>query len=115
MNNEFDTLFLNLCDIQKSPIYKNYKLPDFISKKNVVEVKDKFEVFKNLELYNKSKLIKNFLNYFKYDNNKLDLIAIGIDSKANCIQKHFTEDLIKDFVIVDESVTGLFAKKERLE
>lgn len=115
LNNEFDTLFLNLCDIQKSPIYKNYKLPDFISKKNVVEVKDKFEVFKNLELYNKSKLIKNFLNYFKYDNNKLDLIAIGIDSKANCIQKHFTEDLIKDFVIVDESVTGLFAKKERLE
>ena len=115
LNNEFDTLFLNLCDIQKSPIYKNYKLPDFISKKNVVEVKDKFEVFKNLELYNKSKLIKNFLNYFKYDNNKLDLIAIGIDSKANCIQKHFTEDLIKAFVIVDESVTGLFAKKERLE
>ena len=63
-------------------------------------------------------LIKNFLKClysFKYDNNKLDLIAIGIDSKANCIQKHFTEDLIKDFVIVDESVTGLFAKKERLE
>lgn len=115
LNNEFDTLFLNLCDIQKSSIYKNYKLPDFISKKNVVEVKDKFEVFKNLELYDKSKLIKNFLNYFKYDNNKLDLIAIGIDSKANCIQKHFTEDLIKDFVIVDESVTGLFVKKERLE
>lgn len=115
LNNEFDTLFLNLCDIQKSSIYKNYKLPDFISKKNIVEVKDKFEVFKNLELYDKSKLIKNFLNYFKYDNNKLDLIAIGIDSKANCIQKHFTEDLIKDFVIVDESVTGLFVKKERLE
>lgn len=115
LNNEFDTLFLNLCDIQKSSIYKNYKLPAFTSDKKIVEIKDKFEIFKNLELYHKSKLIKNFLNYFKYDNNKLDLITIGIDSKANCIQKHFTEDLVKDFVIVDESVTGLFVKKERLE
>ncbi|WP_455521115.1 type II CRISPR RNA-guided endonuclease Cas9, partial [Parvimonas micra] len=115
LNNEFDTLFLKLCDIQKSSIYKNYKLSAFTSDKKIVEIKDKFEIFKNLELYHKSKCIKNFLNYFKYNNQTLDLIAIGIDSKENYFKKTLQEDLIKDFVIVDESVTGLFVKKERLE
>ena len=115
LNNEFDTLFLNLCDIQKSPIYTNYKLQDFSSNKKSIEIKDKFDIFKSLDLYNKSKLLKEFLNYYKYEKNDLDFGLIDIDKKANCLQKTLQEDLIKDFVIIDESVTGLFVKKERLE
>ena len=115
LNNGFDTLFLKLCDIQKSPIYKNYKLQDFNSNKKSIEIKDKFDIFKSLDLYSKSKLIKEFLNYYKYEKNDLDFSLIDIDKKANCLQKTLQEDLIKDFVIVDESVTGLFVKKERLE
>ena len=115
LNDEFDTLFLKLCDIQKSSIYTNYKLQDFSSNKKSIEIKDKFDIFKSLDLYKKSKLIKEFLNYYKYEKNDLDFSLIDIDKKANCIQKHFTEDLVKDFVIVDESVTGLFVKKERLK
>lgn len=115
LNNEFDTLFLNLCDIQKSSIYTNYKLQDFSSNKKSIEIKDKFDIFKSLDLYNKSKLLKEFLNYYKYEKNDLDFGLIDIDKKANCLQKTLQEDLIKDFVIVDESVTGLFVKKERLE
>ena len=42
-------------------------------------------------------------------------VCEDIDKKANCLQKTLQEDLIKDFVIVDESVTGLFVKKERLK
>ena len=72
-------------------------------------------VFKNLTLYNKSKLIKEFLNYFKIENNELNLTLIEIDKKANCLQKTLQEDLIRDFIILDESVTGLFVKSERLE
>ncbi|WP_293441014.1 type II CRISPR RNA-guided endonuclease Cas9, partial [Parvimonas sp.] len=115
LNNGFDTLFLKLCDIQKSSIYKNYKLQDFNSNKKSIEIKDKFDIFKSLDLYSKSKLIKEFLNYYKYEKNDLDFSLIDIDKKANCLQKTLQEDLIKDFVIVDESVTGLFVKKERLE
>lgn len=115
LNNEFDTLFLKLCDIQKSPVYTNYKLQDFNSNKKSIEIKDKFYIFKSLDLYNKSKLIKEFLNYYKYEKKDLDLSLIDIDKKTNCLQKTLQEDLIKDFVIVDESVTGLFVKKERLE
>lgn len=115
LNNEFDILFLKLCDIQKSPIYTNYKLQDFSSNKKSIEIKDKFDIFKSLDLYNKSKLIKEFLNYYKYEKNDLDFGLIDIDKKTNCLQKTLQEDLIKDFVIVDESVTGLFVKKERLE
>ena len=55
------------------------------------------------------------MNYYKYEKNDLDFSLIDIDKKANCLQKTLQEDLIKDFVIVDESVTGLFVKKERLE
>lgn len=115
LHNEFNMLFLKLYEIQKSPIYKNYKLQEFLSNKNRVEIADKYDVFKNLTLYNKSKLIKEFLNYFKIENNELNLTLIEIDKKTNCLQKTLQEDLIKDFVIVDESVTGLFVKKERLE
>lgn len=115
LGNEFNLLFLKLCDIQKSKLYKDYKIKDFISNDNIVEIKDKYDNFKKLDLNRKSKIIKEFLNYFKYNSNQLNLKDIGIDSKANCIQKHFTEDLVKDFIIVDESITGLFVKKERLK
>ena len=115
LGNEFNLLFLKLCDIQKSKLYKDYKIKDFISNDNIIEIKDKYESFTKLDLNRKSKIIKEFLNYFKYNSNQINLKDIGIDSKANCIQKHFTEDLVKDFIIVDESITGLFVKKERLK
>lgn len=115
LHNEFNLLFLKLYEILKSPIYKNYKLQEFLSNKNRVEIVDKYDVFKNLTLYNKSKLIKEFLNYFKIENNELNLTLIEIDKKANCLQKTLQEDLIRDFIILDESVTGLFVKSERLE
>lgn len=115
LHNEFNLLFLKLYEILKSPIYKNYKLQEFLSNKNRVEIVDKYDVFKNLTLYNKSKLIKEFLNYFKIENNELNFSLIEIDKKANCLQKTLQEDLIRDFVILDESVTGLFVKLERLE
>lgn len=54
------------------------------------------------------------MNYYKYEKNDLDFSLIDIDKKANCLQKTLQEDLIKDFVIVDESVTGLFVKKKGL-
>lgn len=115
LHNEFNLLFLKLYEIQKSPIYKNYKLQEFLSNKNKVEIADKYDVFKNLTLYNKSKLIKEFLNYFKIENNELNLTLIEIDKKTNYLQKTLQEDLVRDFIILDESVTGLFVKKERLE
>ena len=115
LHNEFNLLFLKLYEILKSPIYKNYKLQEFLSNKNRVEIVDKYDVFKNLTLYNKSKLIKEFLNYFKIENNELNFTLIEIDKKANYLQKTLQEDLIRDFVILDESVTGLFVKLERLE
>ena len=115
LHNEFNLLFLKLYEILKSPIYKNYKLQEFLSNKNRVEIVDKYDVFKNLTLYNKSKLIKEFLNNFKIENNELNFTLIEIDKKANYLQTTLQEVLISDFVILDESDTGLFVILDRLE
>ncbi|MBK1468333.1 type II CRISPR RNA-guided endonuclease Cas9 [Parvimonas parva] len=132
LNIEFIKLYEYFCERLNSKIYANY-----YNSKKYDELIEVFDCFKNLNLLDKAKLLLEFLKIFKkdtYGNFKLlekpELDKNGkqkLDKNGNLSfeglsmafgklhGKKFKQLVEKDIQFVDESVTGLFEKKEGLE
>lgn len=109
LNLEFDNLYLELCEKLKSDAYIKY----YNSNKYDL-LKETFDDFKGLTLIDKSKILLEFLKLY----NRVTVFSFKILGKSNSLgrlkNKSFNQFVKKDIKFIDESVTGLFIKREGL-
>ncbi len=110
LNSEFEELYKELSDKLKSKEYINY-----YNSKKYDEFINSFEDFKNLNLIDKSEILLEFLKLF----NRTTICSLKILGKSESFgrlhRRSFKQFVEKDIKFIDESVTGLFVKKERLK
>ncbi len=107
---EFNIIFDILCESFNKSFYENY----MNSKKSIQIVTSK-DKFLKLKLYEKAQVITEVLKLFNRQTIS-DLRKIGLVNSFGKLHGKSLDVLLKLGVeIIDESVTGLFVKKERLE
>lgn len=109
-NQEFNYIFDILCESFNKNSYKNY-----LNSEKVYKITSSKEIFLQLKLYEKAKIITELLKLFTRQTIS-DLTKINLVSSFGKLNGKKLDILLKSGVeLVDESVTGLFVKKERLE
>ena len=112
LNLEFDKLYIELCEKLKSDIYANY-----YNFQKYDDLKNSFEDFKKLTLKSKSEVVLEFLKLFNRETyGSFKILNKSMSSTLGRLKgKSFENFAEKNIKFINESITGLFVKKEGLE